>query len=149
MLCWLVLTQADLRQVQPIVCTNCSDTPVGLLQSLRNLFSDKAFASGIDAANPDKDGLFGRSFGPLCDNLGSEEIELVQHRQITAQTSSTIRLLLGSAERSRPIEPKRRGRSLYRSRDCPKAKAFPSKDCPDSSSHSSPTAIRRNRDAVF
>src|SRR2546430_5252872 len=98
-----VPTQANLRQVQPIGCINCSDTPAGLLQSLRNLFSDKAFAAGIDAANPDKDGLFGRSFGPLCDNLGSEEIELVQHRQITAQPSPTIRLSLGSAERSRPI----------------------------------------------
>src|SRR6266700_5275804 len=73
-----VPTQADLRQVQPIVCINCSDTPARLLQSLRNLFTDKAFAAGIDAANPDKNGLFGRSFGPLCDNLGSEEIELVQ-----------------------------------------------------------------------
>jgi hypothetical protein len=28
---------------------------------LRNLFSDKAFAAGIDAANSDKDGLFDRS----------------------------------------------------------------------------------------
>src|SRR5438094_5361673 len=93
MLSRFVPTQADLRQIQPIVCINCSDTPAGLLQSLRNLFSDKAFAAGIDAANPDKDGLSGRSFGPLCDNLGSEEIELVQHRQITAQASSTIRLL--------------------------------------------------------
>src|SRR5256885_11817998 len=98
-----VPTQADLRQIQPIVCINLSDTPARLSQSLRNLFSDKAFAAGIDAANPDKDGLFGRSFVPLCDNLGSEEIELVQHRQITAQASSTIRLLPGSAERSRPI----------------------------------------------
>src|SRR6266436_716724 len=98
-----VPTQADLRQVQPIVCINRSNTPAGLLQSFRNLFSDKAFAAGIDAANPDKDGLFSRFFGARCDNLGSEEIELVQHRQITAQASSTIRLLLGSAERSRPI----------------------------------------------
>src|SRR5204863_9815628 len=39
-------------------------------------------------------GLSSRSFGPLCDNLGSEEIELVQHRQITAQARSTIRLSL-------------------------------------------------------
>src|SRR6266700_3248070 len=73
-----VPTQADLRQVQPIVCINCSDTPARLLQSLSNLYTEKAFAAGIDAANPDKNGLFGRSFGPLCDNLGSEEIELVQ-----------------------------------------------------------------------
>src|SRR6266513_5399295 len=93
-------TQADFRQVQPVVCINRSDTPAGLLQSLRNLFSDKAFAAGIDAANPDKDGLFGRFFGTRCDNPGSEEIELVQHRQITVQASSTIRLLPGSAERS-------------------------------------------------
>src|SRR5438477_3066991 len=126
-----VPTQADLRHVQPIVCINRSNTPAGLLQSLRNLFSDKAFAAGIDAANPDKDRLFGRSFGPLCDNLGSEEIELVQHRQITAQASSTIRLLPGSAERSRQIEPKRRGRSPYRFRHCSKAKPFPPKGCPD------------------
>src|SRR5213596_3213187 len=93
MLSRAALTHADLGQVQPIVCINCSDTPAGLLQSLRNLFSDKAFAAGIDAANPDKDGLFDRSFGPRCDNLGSEGIQLVQHRQITAQASSTIRLL--------------------------------------------------------
>ena|SRR5438874_1015603 len=73
-----VPTQADLRQVQPIVRINRSNTPAQLSQSLRNLFSDKAFAAGIDAANPDKDGLFDRSFGPLCDNLGSEEIELIQ-----------------------------------------------------------------------
>ena len=73
-----VPTQADLRHVQPIVCINRSNTPAGLLQSLRNLFSDKAFAAGIDAANPDKDCLFGRVFGARCDNLGSEEIELVQ-----------------------------------------------------------------------
>src|SRR5437879_13109347 len=88
-----VPTQADLRRVQPIVCSNCRNTPAGLLQSLRNLFSDKAFAAGIDAANPDKDGLFARFFGARCDSLGSEEIELVQHRQITARASSTISLL--------------------------------------------------------
>src|SRR6266508_329483 len=91
--------QADLRQVQPIVCINYSDTPAGLLQPLRNLFSDKAFAAGIDTANADKNCPICRSFGPLCDNLGSEEIELVQHRQITAQTSSTTRPLLELADR--------------------------------------------------
>src|SRR5438874_10302161 len=93
MLCRFVPTQADFRHVQPIVCINRSNTPAGLLQSLRNLFSNKAFAAGIDTANPNKDGVFGRSFGPLCVNLGSEEIELIQHRQITAQASSTTRLL--------------------------------------------------------
>src|SRR6266545_6412650 len=85
--------QADLRHVQPIVCINYSDTPAGLLQPLRNLFSDKAFAAGIDTANADKNCPICRSFGPLCNNLGSEEIELLQHRQITAQASSTTRLL--------------------------------------------------------
>ena len=36
----------------------------------------------------------------------------------------------------------------YRSQHRSKAKPFPSKDCPDWSSHCSPTAIRRNRDAI-
>src|SRR5437762_7739183 len=116
-----VPTQADLRQVQPIVCINCSDTPAGLLQPLRNLFSDKAFAAGIDAANPDKDGLFARSFGARCDNLGSEEIELVQHRQITVQATSTIRLLLELVNRHllRLPMPRTRGafpRSVWESK---------------------------------
>src|SRR5213596_942604 len=113
MLSRFVPTQADLRQVQPIVCINCSDTPAGLLQSLRNLFSDKAFAAGIDAANPDKDGLFGRFFGTRCDNPGSEEIELVQHRQITAQASSTIRLLLELVNRHPLRLPMLRARGAF------------------------------------
>src|SRR5438093_12424632 len=108
-----VPTQADLRQVQPIVCINCSDTPAGLLQSLCNLFSDKAFAAGIDAANPDKDGLFGRFFGARCDNLRSEGIQLVQHRQITAQASSTIRLLLELVNRHFRCLPMPRARGAF------------------------------------
>src|SRR6266536_6570576 len=93
------LAQADLRRVQPIVCINRSDTPAGLLQSFRNLFSDKAFASGIDAANPDKDGLFGRFFGARCDNLGSDEIELIQVVKVIVKASSTTRLLLELVDR--------------------------------------------------
>src|SRR5947199_5474253 len=113
MFSWSAPTQADLRQVQPIVCINCSDTPAGLLQQLRNLFSDKAFAAGIDAANPDKDGLFGRFFGARCDNLGSEEIELVQHRQITAQASSNIRLLSELVNRHLLRLPMPRARAAF------------------------------------
>src|SRR5438477_9711323 len=108
-----VPTQADLRQVQPIVCINRSDTPAGLLQSLRNLFSDKPFAVGIDTANPDKDGLSGRSFGPRCNNLGSEEIELVQHRQITAPASSTTRLLPELVNRHRLRLPMPRAHGAF------------------------------------
>src|SRR6266550_5441861 len=69
---------ADLRQVQPIVCINRSDTPAGLLQPLRNLFSDKAFAAGIDAADADNNCSICRSFRALCDNPVYEFCNLVQ-----------------------------------------------------------------------
>src|SRR5881392_3671881 len=73
-----VRVQADLRQVQPIVCINRSDSPAGLLQPLRNLFSDKAFAAGIDAANPDKDGTLRRRHPALRNDSRNERLKLLQ-----------------------------------------------------------------------
>src|SRR5437773_3997659 len=73
-----VPTQADLRQVQPIVCINCSDAPAGLLQSLRNLFSDKAFAAGIDTANPDNNGTLRRRHPALRNDSRNERLKLLQ-----------------------------------------------------------------------
>src|SRR5438128_12186978 len=141
------LTQADLRQVQPIVCINRSDTPAGLLQSLRNLFSDKAFATGIDAANPDKDGLFGRFFGARCDNLGSEEIELVQYRQITSQASSTIRLLPELVNRHLLRLPMPRARSAF-PRSVWESKSSRSSDRRLQSSPFSRAATRRSHGVI-
>src|SRR5438045_9106564 len=63
-----VPTQADLRHVQPVVCINRSETPAGLLQPLRNLFSDKAFAACIYSADADKNCSICWRFRPLCDN---------------------------------------------------------------------------------
>ncbi len=71
-------THADLGQVQPIVCINCSDTPAGLPQPLRNLFSDKAFAAGIDAANPDKDGRLGRRDFAFSNDSRNERLKSLQ-----------------------------------------------------------------------
>src|SRR5438552_15386802 len=73
-----VPTQADLRQVQPIVCINRSDTPAGLLQSLRNLFSDKAFAAGIDAADADNNGTLRRRRPALRNDSRNERLKLLQ-----------------------------------------------------------------------
>src|SRR6184192_4885644 len=73
-----VPTQADLGEIQPIVCINRSDTPAGLLQPLRNLFSDKALAAGIDAADADKNCSICRRFRALCDNPVYEFCNLVQ-----------------------------------------------------------------------
>src|SRR6266487_63721 len=71
-------THADLGQVQPIVCINRSDTPAGLLQPLRNLFSDKAFAAGIDAADADNNGTLRRRHPALRNDSRNERLKLLQ-----------------------------------------------------------------------
>src|SRR5438876_6691692 len=71
-------THATLRQVQPVVCINYSDTPAGLLQPLRNLFSNKAFAAGIDTADADNNGTLRRRHSALRNDSRNERLESFQ-----------------------------------------------------------------------
>ena len=75
-----VPTQAELGEIQPIVCINRSDTPAGLLQPLRNLFTDKAFATGIYPADANEDRPLARCVRSSGKDFGYYSIELMQAR---------------------------------------------------------------------